>query len=165
MKNYLFIIFFAFSLFLAIFYYSKFSSAQQALELANRRVLDRDTMIFQLQKKVQGQLGVDINSQTNVKAPGNLGHLSTSEIENLKGKGLKNPNEDLKQSLIKNQQNLIKVNGSVGGTMNIREVQILNNRYALAYFEDGHIGGYMMLRYEVKSSTDISWQVLDQYIM
>jgi hypothetical protein len=48
----------------------------------------------------------------------------------------------------------------VGGTMSIRDSRILNDRYAMAYYEDGHMGGYMILRYEVTNG-NITWRVVD----
>ncbi|GEO05829.1 hypothetical protein AAE02nite_34930 [Adhaeribacter aerolatus] len=166
MKNIVFLLFCAFSLFLAIYYYRQYDETQRQLELANRRVLDRDTMIYGLQKKVE-QRGLADSSSVDapevVPSPSTLGKLSPGEINRLKAKGLKNPEADLKTNLTENQQNVLQQKGTLGGTMAIRDIQILNERYALAYFEDGHQGGYMILKYEVQPTGRIAWVVLDSY--
>jgi hypothetical protein len=64
-----------------------------------------------------------------------------------------------------NQKNVLTAQGTLGGTMAIRDIRILNARHALAYFEDGHNGGHMVLRYEVKPGGQITWTVLDNYMM
>jgi hypothetical protein len=172
MKNVLLIILGAFGLFLAIYYYLQFDSTQQKLQLANQRVLDRDTEIFRLQKR----LGIFRNNAASTKnkpaatpevipSPSTLGRLSASEINQLKKLGLANPESELRADLLANQKDVLKRQGTMGGTMAIREVRILNARHALAYFEDGHNGGHMVLRYEVKPGGRISWTPLDNYVM
>lgn len=166
MKNIIFLLFCAFSLFLAIYFYRQYSETQRQLDLANRRVLDRDTMIYGLQKKVEqrGLTDTTLQNQPQVVAsPSSLGKLSAAEVSRLKAKGLQNPEADLKANLTENQQNILQQKGTVGGKMDIRDIQILNERYALAYFEDGHQGGYMVLKYEVQPAGRISWIVLDSY--
>jgi hypothetical protein len=168
MKNILFLLFCGFSLFLAIYFYRQFNTTQQQLELANRRVLDRDTIIYQLQKRLQtaGLPQPDSAAAGEVIASSsNLGRLSTAELGRLKNKGLKNPEADLKADLTTNQESILLQKGSLGNKMTIRDVQILNERYALAYFEDGHDGGYMVLRYEVQPTGRLSWVVLDRYLI
>lgn len=171
MKNVLLILFGAFGLFLAIYYYLQFDNTRQQLQLANQRVLDRDTEIYRLQKR----LGIfRSNNATATKpaagakvipSPSSLGQLSASEVNQLKQRGLENPESDLRKDLLANQKKVLSVPGTLGGTMAIRDVRVLNARHALAYFEDGHNGGHMVLRYEVKPGGRISWTVLDNYVM
>jgi hypothetical protein len=172
MKNVLLIIFGAFSLFLAIYYYLQFDNTRQKLQLADQRVLDRDTEIYKLQKKLgtfrtnnsrpKSRLAA---SPAVITSPSSLGTLSASEINQLKKQGLQNPESELKADLLSNQKSVLTQKGSLGGTMAIRDIRILNARYAQAYFEDGHNGGQMVLRYEVKPGGQIAWTVLDTYVM
>jgi hypothetical protein len=172
MKNVLLIVFGAFSLFLAIYYYLQFDNTQQQLQLANQRVLDRDTEIYKLQKRL-GTFRNDNSTARNrrptaptvVSTPSSLGQLSASEINQLKKRGLENPESDLKKDLLTNQKQVLAAKGTLGGTMAIRDVRILNARHALAYFEDGHNGGHMVLRYEVKPGAQVAWTVLDNFMM
>ena len=166
MKNIIFLLFCAFSLFLAIYFYRQHAEAQRKLELANRQILDRDTMIYNLQKKSGQGLSPDTTAAKEpevVARSSSIGKLSQSETERLKSKGLKNPEADLKADLTERQQDILQQKGTMGGTMAIRDIQILNERYALAYFEDGHRGGYMLLRYDIRPANRISWVVLDSY--
>lgn len=164
MKNLLFILFLASSLFLAIYCYRLYVVSQNELQLANQRILDRDSTIYQLQKK-QGTTPAFNKPIAKQEAENThiLGNLSESDIKRLHTKGLKNPEIDLKQSLKTNEKNFLNMPGTMGGKMNIRDVKILNDRHALAYFEDGHNGGYVLLRYVVKPPNRISWTVLDSY--
>ena len=89
-----------------------------------------------------------------------LGSLSESDIQRLKREGLQNPETDLLNDLNRKQSRLIPAEGTMGGTMTIRDSRILNDRYAMAYYEDGHNGGYMLLKYTVNNGT-INWTVVD----
>ena len=162
----------AFGLFLAIYYYLQFDNTRQQLQLANQRILDRDSEIYKLQKRL-GTFRSDPVAAAKkntvkpeiISTPSTLGQLSASEISQLKKRGLGHPESELKADLLANQKMLLKQPGTMGGTMAIRDVRILNGRYALAYFEDGHKGGHMVLRYEVKPGGHVSWTVLDEYMM
>lgn len=172
MKYALLTLFGAFGLFLAIYYYFQFDNTKQQLQLANQRILDRDSEIYKLQKRL-GTFRSDPVAAAKkntpkteiIPAPSTLGQLSASEISQLKKRGLGHPESELKADLLANQKMLLKQPGTMGGTMAIRDVRILNGRYALAYFEDGHNGGHMVLRYEVKPGGHIAWSVLDEYMM
>jgi hypothetical protein len=100
-----------------------------------------------------------------IASPSSLGELSSAEVNQLKKAGLNNPEANLKDDLLSNQQQVLTQKGSMGGTMALRDIRILNGRYALAYFEDGHKGGHMVLRYAVKPGGSITWTVLDNYLM
>jgi hypothetical protein len=41
-------------------------------------------------------------------------------------------------------------------------IHILNEKWVFAYFEDGHIAGAMLLRYEIDEDGNIGWEVLDE---
>ena len=166
MKNVLFLIFLAASLFMAIFFYWRYTAVQLELELANRRITDRDTEIYRLQKLVIPSKTLPLAPTEKVTpSPSTLGRLSAAESSRLQQKGLINPEADLKEDLTFNQKEIIPARGSLGGNQSLRDIQILNDRYALAYFEDGQRGGYMVLRYDVKQVGQISWQVLDAYVL
>jgi len=73
--------------------------------------------------------------------------------------------EQLKADLQK-RADLIKHQPVLGGTMYFPEsgIRILTDKWVIAEFEDGHILGYALLNYEVKSGK-INWTVIDSYIM
>ena len=58
---------------------------------------------------------------------------------------------------------LIPFDGILGGTMGFYtpdNIYILSNRWVYARFEDGHIGGEMLLEYRIEADGAISWSVL-----
>jgi cell division protein FtsL len=92
--------------------------------------------------------------------------LLSWEIEELKKKGLKDPVADLVADL-QDQPELIPHEGVLGGTMAFgfpEKIHVLTEHYVLAYFEDGHIGGWMVLEYSVARGGRISWRVVDSHL-
>jgi len=83
----------------------------------------------------------------------------------LQQKGLNNPEADLKENFTANQKTILAAQANQGNSRLLRDIQILNERYALAYFAEGQRGGYMVLRYDVQSPERINWQILDAYIL
>lgn len=174
MKNLLFLLFLGAAFFLAILFFWQYKTTRSELALATQRVNDRDVQIFK-QNKLLDSLKVRISGEpTNIstkdtvelmtppsaKFMDELGSLSEADLDRLEKKGLENPEIMLKNDLMKKQTNLLPAKGSVGGTMSIKDIRILNDTYAMAYYEDGHNGGNMLLKYTVTNGA-ISWKVLD----
>ncbi|MEX0685446.1 MAG: hypothetical protein WD267_11275 [Balneolales bacterium] len=89
--------------------------------------------------------------------------LSQWEIQEFQQKGLDNPVEDIQQDLLSKPE-IIPGDGVLGGTMGFLttdNIEILNNRWVLATYEDGHVMGQLLLRYEVNNNAQISWEILD----
>ncbi|AKQ46346.1 hypothetical protein TH63_13080 [Rufibacter radiotolerans] len=183
MKNTLFLILIAFLLFLAIFFYWKQSQAESELTMANDKITSLEQQVRRFTRNLPPDtVGPMQSTQPELKdstaeeeeeriiPPAStqfedeLGSLSEADIARLKRQGLKNPEADLMNDLMRKQKTVLNATGSVGGTMAIRDVRILNDHYALAYFEDGHNGGHMVLRYTVKNGA-ITWTRLDSYTM
>jgi len=92
--------------------------------------------------------------------------LNSWDIDKFKEKGLQNPSEDLMTDL-RNHRELIPYKGVLGGTMNFYQkddIHILTSKWVFASFDDGHIGGYMLLEYTVSNAGKISWRVIDSYL-
>jgi hypothetical protein len=85
--------------------------------------------------------------------------LSRWFVEKLKDKGLANPVRDIISDLADHRE-LIPYEGVLGGTMRFYEgyTWVLNEKWAFAYFEDGHISGYLLLEYEVENNGKINWK-------
>jgi hypothetical protein len=92
--------------------------------------------------------------------------LNESDLNYLETKGLKNPAEAIKADLIRNNS-LIPAKGSLGGTMQFykKRIHILNRKWVLAYFEDGHNAGEMLLEYTVNGNGTISWKSLTTSVL
>lgn len=89
--------------------------------------------------------------------PNNIS-LYTYDIERLKAKGLYDPVKEIISDLT-DKPELIPYKGVLGGTMRFyqSETWVLNNKWVYTYFEDGHIGGYMLLEYDVSGNGEITW--------
>ena len=91
------------------------------------------------------------------------GQLSQWEIQNFQQKNLEDPEEEIRQDLF-NKPELIPIEGVLGGTMGFHSpenIELLNGQWALATYEDGHIMGQMLLKYEVSNNGEICWEVMD----
>jgi hypothetical protein len=73
-----------------------------------------------------------------------------------------NPREHVLEDLL-SRRDLLPWEGVLGGTMKIhrkQDVWFLGPSWCMAYVEDGHIGGYMLLSYKIRKS-GIAWNLLD----
>jgi len=98
--------------------------------------------------------------------PADVIELHSWDIEAMKRRGLKEPVEDIISDLMQHGK-LIPYEGSLGGKMNFyseSQIRILTKKWVLAYFEDGHNGGYILLEYEVTHEGRIKWKALASYI-
>jgi len=85
--------------------------------------------------------------------------IEDDELETLRHRGLSDPVRDLKADLMKHPE-LIPFPGVEGGRMgfySVDEIVILGGHWVFARFEDGHIGGTVLLEYEVKDGA-IRWK-------
>ncbi len=92
--------------------------------------------------------------------------LSSWELDELGKKGLKQPVTDLVADLQAHPE-LIPYKGVLGGTMAFgfpEKIHVLTDKYVLAYFEDGHVAGWMVLEYSVAKGGKIFWRVIDSYL-
>jgi hypothetical protein len=89
-------------------------------------------------------------------------HLSEADMADLKRQGLENPPRQLRESLMAHPE-LIPFHSVLGGTMYIvpdDKIVLLNPPYVFAEFEDGHIGGTMLVEYTVLPGPQIQWKRL-----
>ena len=92
--------------------------------------------------------------------------LTGRDIAQLARQGISNPEEELVADLMQHSE-LITYDGIMGGSMGFyspKDIHILSSRWVLASFEDGHIGGNMLLEYRVDPGRNISWKVLSAYL-
>ncbi len=88
--------------------------------------------------------------------------LSKWDTEQLRRQGLSNPVDDLKSDLISNKE-IIQEEGVLGGEMQFYskdKIYVLNDKWVLAYYEDGHNAGSMLLAYNVGKGGTINWDVI-----
>jgi len=88
--------------------------------------------------------------------------MDEADITDLKRQGLENPPRQLRESLVAHTE-LIPYPGVLGGRMFIvpdEKIVLLKPPYAFAEFEDGHIGGKMLIEYTVLPGPQIQWKRL-----
>lgn len=83
----------------------------------------------------------------------------------LERKGLNGGPDQVVADLLKHNE-LIPYEGVLGGKMAFFKdnTYVISDKWVLAYFEDGHMNGNMLLGYSVKSGI-ISWKVIDSYLL
>lgn len=92
--------------------------------------------------------------------------LPSGDIAHLNKQGISRLEEDLASDLMQHRE-LIPFEGIMGGTMGFyssKDIHMLSSRWVLASFEDGHIGGHMLLEYKVDPGGRIHWRVLSAYL-
>lgn len=107
-----------------------------------------------------------LEATTNETKSASVIELYSWDIEEMKGRRLKEPVKDIISDLMQHRE-LIPYGGSLGGTMKFysdSQVWVLTKKWVLAYFEDGHNGGHLLLEYEVTNDGKIKWKVLASYI-
>lgn len=68
------------------------------------------------------------------------------------------------ENSLMNDSDVLELQGVLGGTMTIYKVEVLTDRWAFAYAEDGHISGYGLYEYTVNAVDDISWtRIIEMY--
>ena len=122
-----------------------------------------DKSLSDYKEKVKGLTAQDniLNTLLRIRknSPPNTINLYDWDIKRFKEKGLTDPVKDIIADLKKHRE-LIPYKGVLGGTMEFydREIWILNNKWVFAYFEDGHIGGYLLLEYNISNDGKIEWK-------
>jgi len=89
--------------------------------------------------------------------------VTPGELRKLKAKGLKDPVKEIPRNLM-NHPEIIPYAGTFGGSMkfyNEGDIYLLSDRWVRAYFDDGHISGWMTLEYAVSDDGRISWKVVE----
>lgn len=91
---------------------------------------------------------------------------SSYVLAELRSMGLGNPVSDLRADL-KGHPELIPHKGTLGGTMGFHfpdRIHVLSSQWVLAYFEDGHFGGHVLLKFAVTDKGLISWTTVDSFL-
>jgi hypothetical protein len=155
------------SLALALFFYFQYDQASLQLTETRMRLAEMDQQAAPVYPEdMAGRSGEDTASfipPPSAQFEGEIGTLSSTQVDQLRQLGLPNPESDLLNDLYRTQKSLVPSGGQLGGNMAVRDARILTDRYAIAYFEDGHEGGYMVLRFSVQPGPAIRWQVVDSH--
>ena len=95
-------------------------------------------------------------------AAGPVSMMTESDLRDLKQLGLPDPVRNLADDLMK-RGDLIPIKGVLGGSMAFHDPSrwAFSRYWATADFDNGHIAGTAMLRYEVKQGGQITWTLMD----
>ncbi|HOG14036.1 MAG TPA: hypothetical protein PLY39_02655 [Synergistales bacterium] len=94
---------------------------------------------------------------------GFAGGIPQPDWERLKKEGRTDPRGRLVEDLLA-RDDLIPWEGIHGGTMKIYDPSLVwfaGPRWCVAWAEDGHIGGFMLLRFEEDDDGNPQWRLLD----
>jgi len=102
-------------------------------------------------------------TRDEVPRPAAVG-LTNAQIQAMQRRGIARPELQLRRDLTE-QPELIPHEPVLGGRMFFvpEGIHVLNDRWVLATFEDGHIRGQMLLEYEVVHG-NVMWQVIESYL-
>ncbi len=130
----------------------------QKTDSLNKTISLPTDSIGKLKNKIDSlnKMTIDLESKLN-------SWFTEQEIDILRRKGIQNPEKEITDNLYKNTK-LIPYSGVLGGKMRIGDVKLLGDRWAIAYFDDGHIDGEMLLRYKITKDSTIKWSVIDHYL-
>ena len=146
-------LYFQFSVFcLLVVYISSCNSKGTNSNLTQQQLLDS---ILKL------NIQVDSISKTSLTSGGEMEywqHEYNPNFSKLKNQGIKTPKVYVIDNLMQHT-NLIPMKAVLGGNMQFSRVSLLGKSWAIADFNDGHVGGEMLLNYSVKD-TSIEWRVL-----
>ena len=78
-------------------------------------------------------------------------------------KGIKNPEQFVETSL-RNNLELIPIDAVLGGTMHFGKIQLLGKNWIIAEYDDGHILGRSIYKFELKSNNELEFKVLDSIV-
>jgi hypothetical protein len=115
------------------------------------------------QRLLEAQIRLAHHTQGDITRPAAVG-LTQLERQRLQQRGFARPEEQLRTHLL-TQTALIPHTSLLGGTWYFldEEIHLLNDRWVLAAFEDGHVRGKMLLEYRLAPGS-ITWQVLESYV-
>lgn len=153
----LLVIILAFSLCFFLQFQSKLSKS----ELEKSNLSNDNTQLRQQHEDYASQLAELKGEIEKLK----LANYDETTIRELQREGFTGQLKDIVADL-KMHSELIPYKGVLGGTMGFYDengIRVLTNRWVLANFQDGHISGCMLLRYDINDGS-ISWKVIDSYL-
>ncbi len=135
------------------------SAASGVIFLRYSRVLEQNAL---LNEKLDLALKELDSARSRDKVSPELDRLPVPDWEKMRTRARPDPRSLVLESLLA-REDLIPWEGIHGGTMKIYDpsmVWFIGPRWCIAWVEDGHIGGYMLLRFDTDTG-QIQWRLLD----
>lgn len=161
------ILIFAFGVFKYFQNYGKYQAVLADKEDISIEVKDLKDQITQLQDKLNTNTSSyekEVNSlkqqltekEAELKS---VPKLNDFYINQYKSRNLNDPTNNIIEDL-KKRTDLIPQKAELGGTMRMENIELLSPDYAYATYTDGHILGYMILKFYISKEGKIDWQVI-----
>lgn len=134
---------------------------QRRERILEARVDSLRALLASSEKRTAGETARSLRSDTEAGTRTARNLIEEDEIEGLRHQGLADPVNELEADLMKHPE-LIPFPGVEGGRMGFYSpdnIRILGGHYAFARFEDGHVGGTILLEYKVERGR-IAWRRL-----
>lgn len=156
-----------FSAYTNVGYLNKINALQNEIEQQVKQRIQQENKMFEQEKGLRSEIAALYDKlELADKKLESLPQIQAYEIEELKKKGLKDPVKDLKTDLL-NHKEIIPHKGVLGGTMGFmteEHIHVISSKWVAAYFEDGHINGIMLLKYNILKDGKIRWTVMDSFL-
>ncbi|WP_139024307.1 hypothetical protein [Desulfosporosinus sp. OT] len=151
------VIILSFFLFTVLQYQTKLSNTEQKIT----SLCNDNTQLLQ-QHRDDAIQAAELKSEIEKLKLANNDQVTMLELQR---KGFTGQLKDIVADL-KMHSELIPYKGILGGAMGFYDdnnIYVLTNRWVFACFEDGHISGCMLLRYDINNGS-ISWKVINSYL-
>lgn len=86
-----------------------------------------------------------------------------NDFEGINFEGIGQVKSSFIEKSLQERVELIPAKAVLGGTMYFTKTQVIGNKWVVAEFEDGHILGLALYKYEIKDSK-IAFKLIDSYI-
>lgn len=148
------------------FHYHKNSKLQETIQ-------QYELELAEIEQDKDKQGSANVEDLTDGHAKGNINSDSEVLLDSFKGTTLAEwqlmaypftPQEVVANLLTR--PDLIPYKPVLGGTMHFVPdmIMILTHNWVLAYFEDGHIHGNLLLEFGVNQQNQLTWQVIDSWM-
>ena len=112
---------------------------------------------------LQLHIKIDSLQKTNIEGGNEMDYWRQPGTNHrlLKQMGIREPKLFLLQSL-ESRKDLIPLKPTLGGAFIFNRISLLGDSWAIASYEDGHIGGLLLLSYKVVDN-EVKWNRLDNH--
>ena len=112
-----------------------------------------------LKKQVHKLAAVNDSLQTIIDEQTGESEDSTLTFWKFSKKGIKNPQAFITKEL-RSRTELIPMKPVLGGAMRFSKITVLGDNWVIGVYEDGHVRGKTLYRYELKKDTTLTFKKL-----
>jgi hypothetical protein len=111
----------------------------------------------------QLQIQLDSIRKTDVRG-GDMDYWTQDSrtLNTLKKQGIPDPKTYVANDLSQHAD-IIPIKPVLGGNMQFNRIMLMGDHWAIATFEDGHVGGEILLSYSVDAQNKIKWKALQTF--